>query len=132
MYGIQGFDDEETLRQLLMPNNETDGGDFQAQPTQAPELAQLLAGGTEQPLQDMSELGSGNAQNMADVGRQIANSAMAAGANRIAQQQTANQAAMQQDQQSRGGGSLLGSLLKIGANIALNKWIGGMFPKRGG
>ena len=124
MYGIPGFDDEEALQQYLMTQNEAPNEGFQAQQMQYPELAQLLGGGggVTQQLEDMSEGGSDTAQAMAALGQQLGANA-AAGRNRIAQQ-------AQADQQSKGGG-LLGSLLKIGANIAMNNWIGGMFPKKG-
>lgn len=130
MYGIQGFDDEEALRQLLMPRSEAPNEGFQAQPMQAPELAQLLGGDVTQQMQDMGEDGSDTAQAMYALGQQLGANGAAAGRNRIAQQQAANQAAMQQDQQNKGG--LLSGLLKLGAGVALNNWLGGMFPKRGG
>lgn len=133
MYGIPGFDDEEALQQYLMAQSEAPNEGFQAQQMQYPELAQLLGGGgggVTQQLEDMSEGGSDTAQSMAALGQQMGANAAAAGRNRIAQQAQASQAAMQEAQQSKGGG-LLGSLLKIGANIALNNWIGGMFPKKG-
>lgn len=133
MYGIPGFDDEEALQQYLMTQNEAPNEGFQAQQMQYPELAQLLGGGgggVTQQLEDMGENGSDVAQAMAALGQQMGANAAAAGRNRMAQQAQANQAAMQQANQSSGGG-LLGSLLKIGANIAMNKWIGGMFPKTG-
>lgn len=136
MYGIPGFDDEEALQQYLMAQNEAPNEGFQAQQMQYPELAQLLGGGggVTQQLEDMSEGGSDIAQSMAALGQQMGANSAGAGRNRIAQQAQANQAAMQEAQQSKGGG-LLGGLLKMGINMALGnamgKWIGGMFPKKG-
>ncbi|MBR1646046.1 MAG: hypothetical protein IJ685_04620 [Selenomonadaceae bacterium] len=137
MYRIPGLNDEESnnlfnqyLQEGLLGEAPPPEG-FQAQQPQTPELAQgLLGGDVTQQMQDMSEGGSDTAQSMAALGQHLGETAAAAGRSRIAQQQAANQAAMQQDQQSKGGG-LLGGLLKLGANIALNKWIGGMFPKKG-
>lgn len=129
MYGIQGLNDEELWQQILgaTPPETEPQPDVQAQQAQAPALAQLLA---PQQLEEMTTDGSDIAQALRAEGEQQAATAAAAGQNRMAQQQAANNAAMQQAQQGRDGG-LLSSLLKIGANIALNKWIGGMFPKRG-
>lgn len=129
MYGIPGLDDEETLQQIFgsVPLDNEPQPNVQAQQAQAPVLAQLLA---PQQLEEMTADGSDIAQALRAEGEGQAASAAAAGRNRIAQQSAANQNAMAQDAQSRGGG-LLSSLLKIGANIAMNKWISGMIPKRG-
>lgn len=140
MYRIPGLDDEESydlyntyLREGLLGDVPNPEG-FQAQQPQdiqVPALAQgLLDGNVTQQMQDMSEGGSETAQMMAELGQHLGETGSSAGRSRINQQQAANQAAIAQDQQNRGGG-LLGNLLKIGANIGMNKWIGGMFPKRG-
>lgn len=136
MYGIPGFDDEEALQQYLMAQSEAPNEGFQAQQMQYPELAQLLGGGggVTQQLEDMGENASDVAQATAALGQQMGATSTGAGRNHIDQLKQASQAAMQQDQQSKGGG-LLGGLLKMGINMALGnamgKWIGGMFPKKG-
>lgn len=130
MYGIYGIDDEEALRQLLGRTPLDDDPDvYQAQQTPPPDMATGLlgdTGGVTQQLEDMTVDGSDVAALMAQTAQGY-NPGI--GANRIAQQQQANQAAIQQAQQSRGGG-LLGKIASIAANIGLNNWIGGMFPKR--
>lgn len=132
MYGIYGLDDEESLRQLLGTTPLDDDPEvYHAQQVPPPDIASGLlgdTGGVTQQLEDMTEDGS-------DVAALIAQTAQGfnpgIGANRIAQQQQANQAAIQQAQQSRGGG-LLGKIAGIALNIGLGNMMGGWFPKRGG
>lgn len=132
MYGIYGLDDEESLRQLLGTTPLDDDPEvYQAQQVPTPDIASGLlgdTGGVTQQLEDMTEDGS-------DVAALIAQTAQGfnpgIGANRIAQQQQANQAAIQQAQQGRGGG-LLGKIAGIALNIGLGNMMGGWFPKRGG
>ena len=123
MYRIPGLDDEESydlfnnyLREGLLGDVPNPEG-FQAQQPQdiqIPALAQgLLDGNVTQQMQDMSEGGSETAQMMAELGQHLGETGSSAGRSRINQQQAANQAAIAQDQQN------------------MNKWIGGMFPKRG-
>lgn len=132
MYGIYGIDDEEALRQLLGRTPLDDDPDvYQAQQTPPPDMATGLlgdTGGVTQQLDDMTTDGSDIAALMAQTA-QGTNSGI--GAARIAQQQQANQAAMQQAQQSRGGG-LLGKIANIALNIGIGNMVGGWFPKRGG
>lgn len=132
MYGIYGIDDEESLRQLLGTTPLDDDPEvYQAQQAPPPDIASGLlgdTGGVTQQLEDMTADGSDVAALMAQTAQGY-NPGI--GANRIAQQQQANQAAIQQAQQSRGGG-LLGKLANIALNIGIGNMVGGWFPKRGG
>lgn len=131
MYGIQGIDDEEALRQLLGTSPlDTAPQNFQAQ-QQATPMSGLL-GGTGALSQDLQALAD------SDALAQMAQWAHAGGggggtaAGRIAQQQGANQQAL-----SRGGsglGGLLGSVAMGALTSGISRGIGGLakkFLKRG-
>ena len=132
MYGIYGIDDEESLRQLLGTTPLDDDPEvYQAQQAPPPDIASGLlgdTGGVTQQLEEMTEDGSDVAALMAQTAQGYDHGI---GANRIAQQQQANQAAIQQAQQSRGGG-LLGKLAGIALNIGIGNMVKGWIPKRGG
>lgn len=124
MYGIQGIDDEEALRQLLGTSPlDTTPQEFQAQ-QQATPMSGLL-GDTSLLSQDLQALAD------SDAAAQMAQWAHAGGggtaAGRIAQQQAANQQAL-----SRGGsgfGSLLGSLAMGALTGGIGRGIGGLAKK---
>lgn len=131
MYRIYGIDDEEALQHLLGGTPFAEAPEeFQAQQAEPPpDIANgLVDGNVAQQLEDMASGASASniAAMMAQVGQGYNGAGL--GQQRMAQQQQANQAAMQQDMQSRGGG-LLGKLVNIGLGAAMGNWIGGMFKK---
>lgn len=105
MYGIQGLDDEEALRQLLGTSPlDTAPQEFQAQ-QQATPMPGLL-GDTGVLAQDLQALANSDAQSEMERWAH-AGGGIGAGAGRIAQQQAANQNALG----SRGSG--FGKALQI-------------------
>lgn len=125
MYGIEGIDDEEALRQLLGTSPlDTAPQEFQAQ--QMAEPASGLLGDTGALSQDLQALADSDAlAQMAQWAHAGGGGGAAAG--RIAQQQAANQQAL-----SRGGsglGSLLGSVAMGALTGGISRGIGGLAKK---